>query len=240
MRALMVVVSILFFSGCTTLNKAKQADALSQELAVQKNKMEKMKIENEAALEKAKRECEDKLAQLRNKKQEEVKEFVEKKNRELSDLEKAKIELEKRLSGEIGEYKAKLQMTERGLVVTFLSEIFFDSGKDIIKSEGENALQQVAEVLRKEVLDSKIAVEGHTDSDPIRYSGWKSNWELSSARSLAVVHFFIDQCGVSPERLSAVGVAEYSPVKSNETAEGKRQNRRVEIVILPSSLKKVK
>ena len=210
-----VLISLLVavatsLAGCTTIEKAKRTDKLSYELSALQKKMEKLKSEKEA------------------------------KANEVSDLERAKLELEKRLQSEIENYKAKLKITEKGLVVTFLSEIFFNSGKDKIKVEGENALEQVAQVLNINIPDVTVAIEGHTDNDPIRYSGWQSNWELSSARALAVVHYFIDQCSISPERLSAVGYGEYHPVESNETSEGMQQNRRVEIVILPSEINKIK
>jgi chemotaxis protein MotB len=151
----------------------------------------------------------------------------------------AQKSLEAQLKEELAEYKTKLAMTERGLVVSFLAEVFFDSGKAVIKEEGKKALQKVAEVLNNEAKESPVAVEGHTDNDPIKYSGWKSNWELSSARALAVLHYFIDTCGVAPERLSANAYGQYHPVASNDTDEGKQTNRRVEIVILPP-LEKVK
>ncbi len=131
-------------------------------------------------------------------------------------------------------------MTERGLVVTFLAEIFFNSGKDDILPAGKPVLHKVTDVLNKNVPDSNVSIEGHTDSDPIKYSSWKSNWELSAARALSVLHYFIDEGLVKPERLSIAGFGEYRPVVSNDSSENKRKNRRVEIVILPSALNKVK
>jgi len=165
---------------------------------------------------------------------------LEQENKKLTDLEKAKSELALSLEQELGDYKAKLKMTERGLVITFLAEIFFDSGKDVIKENAKPILDKVAKVLNESVVDSYVAVEGYTDNDPIKYSGWRSNWELSSARSLAVLHYFIDFAKVAPQRLSAVGYSEYRPVAANTDPDGKRQNRRVEIVILPSKMEKVK
>ena len=162
------------------------------------------------------------------------------KDKELSELEQAKRELERSLKKEIGEYKAKLEMTERGLVVTFISEVLFDSGTDTVKEDGKSSLQKVAEVLNKDVPHSAVAIEGHTDNEPIKSSGWKSNWELSSARALAVLHYLTDECKVAPARLSANGYGEYKPVASNDSPENMQKNRRVEIVILPSKLNKVK
>jgi chemotaxis protein MotB len=157
-----------------------------------------------------------------------------------TELERAKRSLEQSLQKEIGEYKARLEMTERGLVITFLAEVFFDSGKDVIRTDGEYSLEKVARVLNHDVPDSRVAIEGHTDSEPIKHSGWKSNWELSSARALSVLHYLIDECEVAPQRLSANGYGQYLPVVSNDTPKGKQQNRRVEIVILPSNINKAK
>jgi chemotaxis protein MotB len=124
-------------------------------------------------------------------------------------------------------------------MITFLAEVFFDSGKDVIRNDGKESLKKVAYVLNKNVPDSNVAIEGHTDNDPIKHSSWKTNWELSSARALAVLHYFVDEADVKPQRLSANGYGEYKPVSSNDTLKGKQQNRRVEIVILPA-INKVK
>jgi len=80
-------------------------------------------------------------------------------------------------------------------------------------------------------------IEGHTDKVPIKRSGWKSNWELSTARALSVLHYLEKDEGISPERLSAIGYGEYRPVASNDSRDGRKQNRRVEIVILPNVTK---
>ncbi|MBN1794840.1 MAG: OmpA family protein [Candidatus Omnitrophica bacterium] len=198
------------------------------------------KAHTDPALESEVRRLRLKVAELERLSEEEKQKLEEAKDEELSSLEKAKADLEQKLQKQIAEYKTKLEITERGLVITFLNEIFFDSGKDAIKTEGEEVLGQVASVLNADIPDTQVAIEGHTDNDPIKYSGWKSNWELSSARALAVLHYLIDNLSIKPERLSAVGYGEFRPVVSNDTTEGKRQNRRVEIVILPSEIKKIK
>jgi chemotaxis protein MotB len=77
-----------------------------------------------------------------------------------------------------------------------------------------------------------VGIEGHTDNDPIKKSGWKSNWELSTARALSVLHYLSEQ-SVNEPRLSAIGYGEYRPVASNDIKDGRQKNRRVEIVILP-------
>lgn len=156
---------------------------------------------------------------------------------QMSELERAKRELENRLRGEIDDKSVKVEMLERGLVVTFVAEVLFGSGKATLREQSFNTLDEVARVLNTTVKDLDVGIEGHTDNEPIRKSGWKSNWELSSARAMSVLHYLVDENGVNPERLAAIGYGEYRPVASNETKEGRQQNRRVEIVILPNTTK---
>jgi len=156
---------------------------------------------------------------------------------ELSELERAQRELENRLKGEIDDRNVKVEMMDRGLVITFVAEVLFDSGKAVLREQALSTLDKVARVLNTTVKDLNIGVEGHTDNVPIRHSGWKSNWELSAARAMSVLHYLTDEYGVAPERLSATGYGEYRPVASNDEAEGRQQNRRVEIVILPRAEK---
>jgi chemotaxis protein MotB len=95
-------------------------------------------------------------------------------------------------------------------------------------------LEKVSKVIRDKVSDREIGVEGHTDNDPIKYSGWKSNWELSTARATSVLHYLVEKGGLNPKKLSAIGYGEYRPIMSNDTPEGRQKNRRVEIVIVPN------
>ncbi len=164
-------------------------------------------------------------------------EKISKLKNELTDLEKAKQELESKLKNEINDKQVKVEMLEKGLVITFVAEVLFDSGKDVLKKDSLEKLDKVADVLKTTVADLDVGIEGHTDNDPIKYSGWKSNWELSVHRSLSVVHYLIDQENVAPERLSATGRGEFHPVITNDSKENKQKNRRVEIIILPKTTK---
>ena len=152
------------------------------------------------------------------------------------DLEKAKAELENKLKEELAGGGLSVTMGERGLVVTVLDRVLFDSGKAELKESAKSTLNKVASVLKTEVPTHIVYVEGHTDNDPIRRSGWRSNWELSTARATEVIHYFIDDQEVKPDRLIATGFGEFHPVETNETLEGKARNRRVEIVISPKKL----
>ncbi len=158
---------------------------------------------------------------------------------ELSTLKDGYAALEKSLSKEISEQKVSLGIEEKGLVITFVDSVLFDSGKTKLRSAASKILDKVVKVCRRQVADREIGIEGHTDNQPIKYSGWKSNWELSTARATSVLHYLVKK-GISPERLSATGFGEFRPVTTNKTAEGQQKNRRVEIVILPEKISRVK
>jgi len=164
-------------------------------------------------------------------------EKIEKLSQQLDELNQAKKLLEERLSQEIKDKQVRLQMMEKGLVITFVADVLFDSGKAKLKSEAVSGLDKVASVLKENVPDLNVGIEGHTDNVPIRHSAWKSNWELSTARALSVLHYLVDDKGVSPDRISAIGYGEYRPVASNDDREGRQMNRRVEVVILPQLTK---
>lgn len=157
--------------------------------------------------------------------------------RSKSDLEKTQDDLEKKLRTELSGGDLTLAMGDRGLVLTVLDKVLFDSGKAAIKDSAKNTMDKVAETLSRNVQNNMIFVEGHTDNDPIRHSGWKSNWELSTARATEVIHYLAEQGGVEPKRLVAAGYAEYHPVASNDATETKQKNRRVEIIISPRKQK---
>lgn len=159
--------------------------------------------------------------------------------RENARLQDAMKDLERRLKGEIEDKQVSLEMAERGLVITFVAEVLFDSGKVDIRKEAHSILNKVAKVIMSKVSDRDIGIEGHTDNVPITHSGWKSNWELSTARATSVLHYLLEN-GLEPEKLSAIGYGEYRPVFSNDTEEGRQLNRRVEVVILPKSIEKLK
>lgn len=121
----------------------------------------------------------------------------------------------------------------RGRMVVELSEnILFDSGKAELKKEGTAALTEVAAVLAS-IADREFQIAGHTDNIPIKSPKFPSNWELSTARAVTVARSLAAQ-GVPANRLSAAGYAETQPVSSNDTPEGRQQNRRIEIVLMPN------
>lgn len=129
----------------------------------------------------------------------------------------------------------KLDITvRRGQIVLALgTDILFDTGKTEIKPEGKTALVEVAEVL-KGVSGRRFQVAGHTDNVPIKTTKeFASNWELSTARAVAVIKLLLEK-GVKAEVLSAAGYAEFDPAGPNNSDKARAKNRRIEIVIVPN------
>ena len=116
------------------------------------------------------------------------------------------------------------------LVLRLPEKLMFDRGEAILRSEGGEALVAIAEELADRPV--RIRVEGHTDSTPIRTPRFPSNWELSQSRAMAVVRFFLEDGKISPARLAAAGYGEYHPVATNDTIDGKAQNRRVDLIVV--------
>jgi len=118
------------------------------------------------------------------------------------------------------------------ITVTLENTILFASGKAEIKSSVIPELDKIATVLQRNYRNKDVSVVGHTDTDPINKTKdvWKDNWDLASARSLAVLRYLVKH-DIKPEKIKAVSAGEFRPVTSNSTAAGKSKNRRVEIVV---------
>jgi chemotaxis protein MotB len=116
------------------------------------------------------------------------------------------------------------------ITVTLPNTILFDPGKATLKKGISTELDHIRSVLGQKYPDKQIDVVGHTDSDPIKKSPWKDNWELSAQRALSVVRYLSER-GIPKDKIQAVGCGESRPIASNSTASGKAQNRRVEIVV---------
>ena len=145
-------------------------------------------------------------------------------------------ELERTLAPEIKRHEVALRQDADGLVISLREVGFFDSGSADIKSDSEAAFGRMARLLAER--EYRIRIEGHTDNVPIHNTRFASNWELSTARATEMIRLLIINYGFSPARLSAGGYAEFHPTASNQTEDGRAQNRRVDVVILgkvPSS-----
>ena len=126
------------------------------------------------------------------------------------------------------------QMADR-LSVTMVDKILFPSGEAEITSEGVAILTRIGEII-KNTRGKIIRVEGHTDNvqiTPRLQQKFPTNWELSTTRATNVARFLQDKIGIEGARLRAVGMSEYHPVASNETRDGRAQNRRIEIILMP-------
>jgi chemotaxis protein MotB len=155
-----------------------------------------------------------------------------------ADLEKAKKsydDLQAGLKSEIAAGEIKITQLQGKLTVNLVDRILFDSGKAEIKDDGRKVLDKVGGILNT-VMDKNIRIEGHTDNKPIvgdLLAKYPSNWELSTARATAVARYLQDHDKVDPARLVAAGYGEYHPIASNDTAESRALNRRIEIVLVP-------
>jgi chemotaxis protein MotB len=116
------------------------------------------------------------------------------------------------------------------ITVTLPNAILFSPGKASLKKSTISELNQILTVLRQRYWGRRVDVVGHTDSDPIRKSNWKDNWELSAQRSLSVLRYLVDR-GFSPSDIRACGAGEHNPIASNASSSGKAKNRRVEVVV---------
>jgi chemotaxis protein MotB len=140
-------------------------------------------------------------------------------------------QLSKALKHQIDSGKVSLSLGSRGMVVTLQEQSFFPSGDDSIYSSSFPTIAIIADVIAN--LPNPVQLDGHTDSVPIHTERFKNNWELSTARSIALLQLLESNYGLEPGRFSVAGHAQNSPVASNTSEEGRARNRRVEIVILP-------
>ena len=139
------------------------------------------------------------------------------------------------LEQEIKRGELTISNLEGQLSVNLQNKILFDSGKTAIKKDGQKVLQSLGDVLNK-FPDKALQIEGHTDNVQISsrlVETFPTNWELSTARATSVVHFLQDKVGLPGDRLVASGYSEYRPVASNKEAEGRAQNRRIQILLVP-------
>lgn len=148
----------------------------------------------------------------------------------LTELKPAMEFLLEALSEEIDAGMMEITMQARGLVVSFREAAFFASGDATVSEQYIESVAKVAAVTRQ--LPNPVRLEGHTDSVPIHNARYASNWELSAARSIAMLELFADRFGTPREKLSIAAYAENAPADTNETPAGRARNRRVDIILL--------
>jgi chemotaxis protein MotB len=139
------------------------------------------------------------------------------------------VTLEKYLIENKAQDKVTMDVTKRGLVISLKEAGFFDSGSAAVKPASYELIAKIAEALVP--FGNQISFEGHTDNIPMRSATFQSNWELSTARATNLARHVMDRHGLSPEKIAVTGYGEYRPVADNSTEEGRKQNRRVDIVL---------
>jgi len=127
-------------------------------------------------------------------------------------------------------YNVAFDASAGTVTVTLPTAILFAPGQAALKNKTSTELDHIWSVLQEKYSGNQIDVVGHTDSDPIKKSKWKDNWELSAQRALSVARYLVAK-GIEEEKIRSVGCGDARPVASNSTASGKAQNRRVEIVV---------
>lgn len=137
-------------------------------------------------------------------------------------------DLQKAVSGEV-----EVGRSDKGITLTFVSEVLFAPGRASLAKTGTETLSKAVDPVRQRYPNNEINIEGHTDNVCIKHSGYPSNWELSTERAASVLHFLIDNEGFRPDLLSITGFGDTRPVAPNDTALGRRLNRRAVLVILP-------
>ena len=151
----------------------------------------------------------------------------------LLDLVRSEKLLNQALKEEIRRGEVEIHMEARGLIVSLKQGALFDSGDDTVKASALPIIRKVANVLTQ--LSNQLRLEGHTDNVPIHNERFHSNWELSSARSIAILQLFSQKYEIPMSRMAVSGYADVAPVASNATDEGRTKNRRVDVVILSAS-----
>jgi len=263
---------LLSASGClvaesTYLKKVEEADGLSKELAGLQQAHKKLTLENDALKIQFKTLTEDAAVLAADKKQlegilkaksdtlskniselrqqvSELKVENKKLNDDIAELQKAKEEKVKEVSGtyeqllanmknEIAQGQVTISELKGKLTVNMEAAILFDSGRADVKPEGLGILDKMVDTL-KNVTDKAIRIEGHTDNVQITGAltrAFPTNWELSAARAINVTKF-LQQQGIDPRNLSAAAFAEHKPVADNGAKEGRAKNRRIEITLV--------
>jgi len=165
----------------------------------------------------------------------ELKQQVAAREKQLADLRATQQELVEGMKQEIAARQIQVERVRDQLRVDLVEEVLFDSGEAVIKPAGLDVLKRVGLILKK-AKNRNIDVEGHTDNVPIGTELAKrfpTNWELSTARATNVARFLQDTVKIDPALLSATGHSEYRPRAPNTTVEGRRKNRRIEILLGP-------
>lgn len=148
----------------------------------------------------------------------------------VADMLELRRQLESAMGKELENHELVLKVTPEGFVISLKELGFFNSGQAELLPGAAEKIERIAKVLARPGLD--IRVEGHSDNQPIHNTQFRSNWDLSTARAMTVLDLLVSEAGFDPRKLSASGYGEYRPVADNATSEGRRMNRRVDLVVV--------
>ena len=257
--AILAFLALGIAAGCVSQSKyealeagsASERSKLQDEIAALKSQ----KAAQEAALNAEKAKLQEQIAALqeqlaalqaekadleakRQAQSREMEAMTSQKDEEINRLKGTYDDLVKNLKGEIEKGEVTVTRIRDRLSVNMVEKVLFDSGRAEIKPKGKEVLKKVGKIL-VDIKDKEIRIEGYTDNVPIGESLQKqfpTNWELSTERATTVLRFLEEEAGVNGEHLSAVGYGPYRPVASNDTPQGRAENRRIEIVLAPADI----
>jgi chemotaxis protein MotB len=149
------------------------------------------------------------------------------------DIAELKRQLEAAIGQEIRNHEVVMRVTPEGFVISLKDLGFFNSGQAVLLPGASAKIERIAKVLAQHGLD--LRVEGHSDDQPIHTAQFRSNWELSTARAMAVLLLLVNDSGLDPKKISVAGYGQYRPVADNSTPEGRQMNRRVDLVVVAST-----
>jgi chemotaxis protein MotB len=146
------------------------------------------------------------------------------------DIEELRRQLEAAIGRELKDGQVTMSVTPEGFVISLKDLGFFDSGQAVLRPGAADKIERIARVLAQHGF--YLRVEGHSDNQPIHTSQFDSNWELSTARATAVLTLLINQSGLDPAKFSLAGYGQYRPIADNAIADGRKMNRRVDLVVV--------
>jgi chemotaxis protein MotB len=213
-------ILLFFLAGCAHDTSRAEIDSLGKQLTVVTNRSNAIKKEN--------LDLRRELELFRKSQDIDTKKFIT-----------ALYIFEEKFADDIAGQEIWVRITDRGLVLTVSAEKMFVSGSDALSPEGKSLLDKVFDICKTEFPTNYIYIEGHTDNQSLAVFEWKSDRDFSFARALSVVRYFTNNKGMDPLRLSASGFGQYRPKATNDTKEGRRLNRRIEIVISQQRLRHI-
>jgi chemotaxis protein MotB len=146
------------------------------------------------------------------------------------DLAQLQKQLDEAMGQEMKKHEIDTHMTPEGFVISLKELGFFSSGQATLMPGAAEKIGRIAKVLAQQGLD--LRVEGHSDNQPIHTAEFRSNWELSTARAMAVMLMLVNDSGIDPGRISVAGYGQYKPIADDATPEGRKMNRRVDLVVV--------